>query len=439
MKHSSRLLIFVTILLFVAAGCNRYVSQNLGTTGSTTGTTGTTSTTSTTGTTGTTGSTTGTGTPASTLTFDCTQASCPQLQISGDSMATLPSGAASTFAGFADPSMRKDPTSNRIWMAYSWPHVNLPAGAKKAVAGVETHLAYSDDNGTTWKFQGQLWPSELMTDKGGNTGAGYLEHEVPNLLPVDINGTVTWYGVRLDYFNPENGGYGGRPPSSFQLRIMEASSPEGLANATGQVLGSMETAPGWGVNVNLAALSSSTKKCELWNEPALYYQSNLLYLSTRCLAFTGSQIDEPNSDDEIYSTSAQGPIANWQWKYVGNLTNSSVASTFGHPGTTELDLANGSDGKLLAIMSPEAYSSSVKDYVHYGCFAVEVASIDPPSLARDASGNLIVRAKITASDATSGTGGCTYDPSSNTGIIMPRLNKSSGDFLSTIDITKVRP
>ena len=417
MRQKSKLAVFVAVILFVAAGCNRYISQNSNSLG-----------------------TTGTGTAIAAVTFDCTAAACPELTVLGDSLATLPNGSLSSFRGFADPTMRKDPTSNTLWMAYSWPHLNVVAGSKKPIAGVETHLAYSNDNGVTWKYQGQLWPSNAMIDLGNNTGAGFMEHEVPNLLPVDRNGTVTWYGVRLDYFVPNNGGYASRPPQSFQLKIMQASTPAGLANASGQVLGSMATAKGWGANVNLAALSSKTSDCELWNEPALYYQNNLLYLSTRCLAYRGRQMDEADSDFEIYSTAAQGSISNWQWKYVGNLTNASIASQLGHIGTTQLDLANGTDGKLLAILSPEDYNPSIKDYVHYGCVALEVASIDPPSLAHNSSGNLIVRAQITASDeGTSGSAACTYEPSSKTGIVLVRRQKTSTEFTTSLNETKVRP
>lgn len=64
--------------------------------------------------------------PASMTTVDCADKSsrCPELLIEGSSAARLPNGEPSPFRGFADPSMRNDPATGRLWLAYSWPNMH---------------------------------------------------------------------------------------------------------------------------------------------------------------------------------------------------------------------------------------------------------------------------------------------------------------------------
>ena len=412
------------VLLFVGVGCNRV---GVGINNEQTGTTGTTTTSS------------GSTSPVTAaINDDCVAANCPQIVIQGDSPAKLPNGQISPFSGMADPSMRKDLTSNRIWLAYSWPNIHV-VGQKQDVTSVDAHLAYSDDSGKTWNYDMALWPSNATTDKGGTNAAGYMSHETPNLLPVQNGNSENWYGVRLAYFVPDSG-IKSRPVNSFQLNIMEASSPEALANAPMQTLGSSVTSAGWGVNVNLASLSPAVKKCDIWNEPALYWQDNTLYLSTFCQTYSGKTIDASQSDFEIFSTPAQGAVQNWKWSYVGELTNGSIAEELGQPGTTQMDIARGSKGQLLAILSPYHYDASAKDNAHTGCDAVEISSINPPTFAHDSSGKLIVDAAITASDQGElGPAACTYDPASVTGMLMTKRVKSSSQFISTVNVTGVRP
>lgn len=369
--------------------------------------------------------------------FDCTAANCPRLVINGDPESTLPNGQPAPFRGYADPSIRKDPDSNRLWLAYSWPHVTVDNGQR--MQGVESHLAYSDNEGKTWQFDKVLWPETPTTNKGGNNEPGLMAHEVPNLLPVKTSNGTVWYGVREDYFLP-TGGYKSRPATSFQLRVFRASSPEALSDAPSVVLGSMATAPGWNANVNLASLSPSLNRCEIWNEAALYYENDSLYLSTRCLAFNGKTPDAAASDLVVFSTTAQGNPADWQWRYVGVLAGNAVAKELGASGVTQIELAKSGGGQLLAIITPDDYSAQYNDFVHHGCVAVEMSSINPPVLARDANGKLKVLATITASDeGPVGSAACTYDPSSKTGIIMTRRTKNSSEFTTSLNQTFIRP
>lgn len=374
------------------------------------------------------------------LTLDCvTNHLCPELLVQGDAAARLPNGNLSNFRGFADPTIRQDPVTGRLWMAYSWPNVHA-LGPFKQVPGVDTHLASSDDGGKHWNYEGKLWYSQKDTNKDGSGKPGYTDHEVPNILPRRAKNKVVWYGARLDYFLPEVGGFKKRPPSSFRIKIMEASSPKQLATAPTAALGSAVTSPGWGVDINLSLLSQEVQKCHLWNEPALYFENDSLYLVLHCLTFNGKTPNVSEADLVVFATNAEGEPRYWKWRYVGKLAAAPEAKELGAPGLTQIDIAKGKDGQLLAIVTLNDWDKSLNDFVHYGCKAVEISSMDPPRLARNSSGSLKVRAMITASDQTPlGPGACAYDPGSSTGIVMVRREKGRGFMTTSMHKTKVSP
>ncbi len=404
------------------------------------------------------------GSPA-VATLDCTADSrqCPEVVIAGISAARLSNGEPSPFRGFADPSVRTDPVTGRLWMAYSWPNMHLgdqgdgtrkgllrgrgrgrlggrAAARPAAVPGVDINLAYSTDRGKTWHSQGPLWPSAEDTDRGGSGEPGYTDHEVVNLLPRQIDGRVTWYGIRLDYFLPAEGGFQRRPPGSLRLAIAEASSPDKLRDAPVQVLGSAATAKGWGVDVYLSSLSPGVRDCGLWNEPTLFAQDKTLYLGLRCLKFAGTVPKVSESDVVVFATEPTGEVRSWRWRYVGKLAGGAEARELGGVGMTQIDLARGVDGQLLLVTSPDDWNTGMQDFVHYGCRVTEVESIDPPKLARDSAGRLKVRATITASDTMPlGPGACTYDPASATGVLLVRRHKERGLMTASIHSTGMRP
>ncbi len=378
--------------------------------------------------------------------IDCTRGRCPELRIAGDAPATTPRGKPDRFRGFADASLREDPRTGRLWMAYSWPNVHRPERGVE-VPGVDIHLASSDDGGRRWTFRGALWPSRPARDRGGRGEPGYLDEEVANLLPVvgsvpggEAGARVQWYGVRLSYFVPRDGGYGRRPPSSFHLRIGRADSPPALAHAPTAVLGSARTDPAWGVDVDLAALAPEVGHCMLWNEPALYHEGGELFLALRCLAFDRSGAPRlDRSDLVVFATHARGPAPRWRWRYVGTLAGAREARELGGEGLTQLEIARGPGGGLLAILTPDAWSPRL-GFVHHGCRVVAIASMDPPRLARDARGRLDLRGAVNASDqAPDGPGSCGYESASQTGVVLARRHKRRGRMTSSLHATGLHP
>jgi len=355
-------------------------------------------------------------------TFDCSGRACPPLVIDGDAPAVLPDGRPSPLQGYADPTIRRDPGTGWLWMAYSWPGVAIRRG--RPTPFVETHLAASDDGGTRWRYQGVLWAPTPSHSPAGT--AGHTSHEVPALLPVETPAGTVWYGASLEYFIPEGGGFQQRPASSFRARLVRADSISGLKDAPGLILGSAVTDPAWGVDVNLAALAPELRRCAIWQEHALHSADGQLFLAMVCMAFTGKTPDMERNAIVVFATRPEGAPRTWKWQYTGELAGAVEARELGAQRLTQIDLARSRDGKLLAIMTPDDWSADRHDFVHKGCVAVEVESLAPARLARDVSGRLKVRAVITVSDAgPAGSAACTYDPASATGIVIGKRTKTS--------------
>lgn len=365
--------------------------------------------------------------------FDCVGSACPSIEIIGDTVSILPGGEPSPFSGYADPSIRRDPISGEIWMAYSWPNLAIAGNTEKrrlfrrnrnVVPGVDIHLAKSQDGGRSWRFVRKLWSSVPATSPDGEPG--HLGHEVANLLPVKTTEGVIWYGARLQYFLPDEGGFKKRPVNSFRIVIGTARNPSALSDSPVTRLGSMKTDTRWGVDVNLAELSAQTRHCMLWNEPALYHDGKELFLTLSCMAFRGKSPDMKKNDLVVFATSASGLPSQWNWRFAGKLAGEMEARDLGGERLTQVDLFNGRDGSLLTVVTPDTWESG--DFVHHGCRIVEVDSNGGIlKMSRDAHGNLKVRATIYASDAgASGTAACSYEPSSETGVIMTKRLKEGG-------------
>ena len=366
--------------------------------------------------------------------FDCIGNSCPLLEIAGDWESTLPNGQPSPFRGFADPSMRRDPDSGRLWLAYSWPSLQVKrssaAGwssqAAQVTPRVDIHLAFSDDHGASWRYLQTLLPAAAARSPSGEPGQ--VVPEVVNLLPVQTESGTQWYGAWLEYFLPENGGYRNRPSQSFRIVMSRSPGIPGLADAPKARLGAMHTDPAWGMDLNLAALSPETSRCMLWNEPALYHDGKELFLALSCMAFRGTAPDLPSSDLVVFATTAQGEPALWRWRYAGKLSGVSEARELGGERLTQIDLVPGRDGQLLAVVTPDTWDATAHDFVHHGCRVLEVTEQDGRlTLARSPNGALKLRTSVMASDAgAAGTAACTYEPSSATGMVFGKRDKAGG-------------
>jgi len=370
--------------------------------------------------------------------FDCVAGSCPALVIEADDISRYPNGQPAGFRGFADPCIRRDPGSGSLWMVYSWPHMEYLGGGGRRSAtrarfalGVETHLASSKDGGRTWRRESVLWPKTPARYRHPVTRAevdGFVSHEVPNIVPFTGEAGTAWAGVRLDYFLGRDGSYRARNPRSFCLRLMTAASPAALARAEPVTFGTAENAPECHVDADLRALARDLPAHFIPNEPALFFDDGRLYLAFVARPLAGSTPAFPESRIVVLSTQPRGDVGAWKWRYQGTLAAHREATELGGEALTQIELARGRDGQLLALLTPEVWDAELArefgsdpfgGIVHKGVAVVEVASLETPALARRGDGTLAVRTFLTASaGGERGAGAAGYDPASSTGVLL---------------------
>ncbi|RIK30497.1 MAG: hypothetical protein DCC56_09235 [Anaerolineae bacterium] len=374
-----------------------------------------------------------------TLQVDCGIGdTCKELVIRGDEKYTLPDGGASPFSGYADPTIRQG-DDGVLWLSYSWPHLKFVD--RKPVPSVDIHLAKSEDKGNTWDFVSTLFTATPISNPVMPSQAGYLDYEVVNLLPATINGKETWFGVTLNYFVPEQGGMSMRPSDSFHIRVYQADSPADLANAPYAALAGGATAAAWNPSQWLIPddMSAADKRTFFWNEPSLYYENGTLYLVM--VAFNLKNREDISRDSVyVFAAKPNGQPSSWQWEYKGELVGNTEAIMLGATRLTQVDVVRGKQGDLLLIASPDDWNYDIGDYNHKGCVIMEIISLDKPAVKKDDAGNLLLRAKITDSQANElGSAACSYDPNSATGILFTRRNKTQSALTASIWQTFLQP
>ncbi len=385
--------------------------------------------------------------------LNCTAANglCKALSIAGDALAPTP------FNAMADPSMRRDPVSGALWLAYSWAHIQPPTGAvPKRTDVVDLHLARSTDDGMTWTYVTPLWTSQSTTSVVDGISV-FTSHEVINLLPYRrASGAVVWYSVNLEYLvSPGQYIYGQpfvpAPQGTGTLPIAPAAPPDQLAAPTTKTasLGFQNSSPALGATFNLStdaasvAMEPSLANCVVWNEPALIAQGSMIYLAAQCLTFNaGSQ------DNDFYALFAANPEATdpldpskWTWTFKGKFAGPSDAQALASNYLVQMDLARKADGTILSIFTPAVPGMlyGMPTDVHRGRRVVPMSALDPPSLAHDPAGNPIVLATVTESDLPLGPGACTYEPTSLTGILITRRIAEPSMFSLSLEETFLRP
>lgn len=367
------------------------------------------------------GSADGCVSPPAPLARSCPKGTCTDFTLTGDVHAAVSTG--SFFHGFADPSLRADALAHRLWVAYSWPHETNAVGAGGPVAMdvIASHYAHSDDGGDTWSFDGTLWPEVAAANPDGSGEMGFFDSETPSLAPATKDASTTWYSVRLHYWVKPVAGFA-PDVSTFTLHVAHASSVAELGAAPEQRFGTAFTPAGL-LDVDLNSLSPSLADCSFWNDPAVFFDGGTLYLAAECLVYQAGKAIDDKERVVLFASATPDELPTATWRYVGVLADHAIARELGDDELMQVDLAHTMDGKIVVMMTP-SHSTATGQQVHQGCRAIELASLDPPVMARRC-GALVVRASVTAEDIPSGTGSCGYDPTSTTGIVLARRPDSA--------------
>jgi hypothetical protein len=386
-----------------------------------------------------------------------------------------------------------NPYGTNLYMLYSWPTCNTPDDGAIYLPAVETHLAFSlppaGVGGPDW----DAWCTPFASCSGEtpifpstpssvlSPAYAYTSHEVPNFWPyVDqANQTESWYAVHLMYLVspcPESCtseiqygvqhhgclvisvalGTPGSPATPGDLSWSASSSPSYCLDTAGFPANSAAlTYPSL---TSMADLTAGT--CASWGEPAIMVRSEssglVGYLAASCFDSNFKSLDY-----YIFSTTgpsgqdgqSPGTPSTWTWgRYAGPFGYGNLPSNYTlPPGQTQpvnslskFDWALRSDGtSLIAIASPESATSA--GVLDYQCVAMDFTLAPGPP----AQGQPFTSLLATVYDADApasgpseidGPGACTYDPTSNTGIVVVRhLNGGSGYDLYSIINSGVMP
>lgn len=376
------------------------------------------------------------GAPPAIAEANCsTTGNCDVIQVVGD----VPDVNPGPFKGFADPSLASDPdVAGRVWLAYTWPHVVAGLdtnGNVVLMAAAENRLARSDDGGMTFTLVGTLWDDVPMLDPEGSDENGRISSETASLTSITSAGLTTWYGAHLRYFLRPLTGYNPKYATSWRVLIGAAASPEGLATAIETVLGVTNTAAAYAPNVRLDQLAGlPVQHCAMLNNPTLFTRNQTLYLIVECLAFVGTTPDYANTSMQVFATDPSGPPASWTWRHAGKLADHALATELGNDTILQPDVSLAADGTPIALITPAHIDTKFQvGTVGDGCVAIELASIDPPALARDCAGNVVIRRRVTGT----GVGACTHDRNSATGIVATSQGPSGGNWM--IHASELRP
>ena len=381
----------------------------------------------------------------------CSSTACPTVAGPDTSTQYMPndppsqSVAGQTFTGYADPSMRRDPAlilgnpnGTNLWMLYSHPEVQINQTYGTASQMVEIHLASSQNSGTTWKAwcapqpctqETPIWPSYHWLPVAGQQEQ-YSSHEVANFWPYSSdNINWKWYAVHLMYFvQPPNGIINGIDNGCLVTTVAGSPYQLGLGwTGLGTRPPSSCTAP---MPPGNYAISYSTLDTAIgsrgptgfsciWGEPAIMVQSGTAYLAASCFndnLFSDGYFIFANTLD------AQGGLSG-PWSYYGgpfraaNIKALTPKAQF----VTEFDWAERSDGSLVAIVSAASIANELE--TQYGCVALEFSLTS-------GFGTIVAAVNDKDSLETEGPNACTYEPTSNTGMLIVRRQINGNNYVS---------
>ncbi|HTR52758.1 MAG TPA: hypothetical protein VMJ10_18720 [Kofleriaceae bacterium] len=351
--------------------------------------------------------------------IDCTTQSCSPLSITNDP----PSTNSGTFAGLLDPSVAHDPAvSGQLWLAYSWAHTVAGTDLQNnpiEMGVIETHLAASSNSGASFGDPAVLWPAVPTLDPEGSGQMGMMNSETPSIATITSGSTTTWYGAHLVYFQQAEQGYNPKYGTSWTIHVAAASSPAALGSAAATVLGVSTTAAVYAPNARLDVLAElPITQCSVLNNPTLFTQDGTLYLIVECIAVTGSDgIDAAHSTIQVFATTPSGAPTSWTWRHAGVLADHSLAIQLDADTIQQPDVSLARDGTPILIVSPATLDAGPGGAaVPLGCAVFDIASIDPPMLARDCADRFVMRSELTGS----GWGLCTHDAAMTGGIITAK-------------------
>ena len=384
-----------------------------------------------------------------------------------------PDAFGNVFKGYGDPTIRADtlvtssnPDGANLWMGYSWPLIQTYPSTGTTIGVVESHVAQSSTangvNGgnswTAWCSSGgtcsgptPIYPSVQHGD-GVTEAYHFSSHEVLNLWPYIVQpssansyvGTETWYAAHLMYYR-----YADSINLEYDIQhygclvVATTNTSQNTQDSPGQLAWSTSTEPDactdtppsnsvflhWSTLDTLSGQSSET--CASWGEPAIMVSPDggTVYLAAACFtsSFSGTGywiFTVPTSE---MLTESDWTLFDEAFSY-SNLPTSLQTYLTGQGDftyLTEFDWAVRSDNSIVAVVAPAGTGTPRQ----FGCvvlnFTLQSGTSSPfgsfwaAMTDTDTSGP-------NGTSETNGPAGCTYEPTSNNGVVIVRYLTNSG-------------
>jgi len=361
--------------------------------------------------------------------FHCARDSnCPEVMVAGDPFAQtnmLPDA----FRGYGDPSLEYDAATGTLWLAYSWLNIQISNPGPPVVfdLGVRTHLARSDDNGATFTFVRAV--NDMAMEAHPDTGVmGWSVHEVSTLVQEPSG---LWQLLWFKYFNPFGTVTGVDERQEYLYWRTTANDPAQLGDSSAVWATSLAASPSWGAPVDMNAIPELAD-CLTQTEPGLFAFNGDTYLATSCLV---ADVNGRRPDLERLALLRQTATG---YVYIGNILTPQDAVDLGVDVIQQADITLARDGSIILIVTPIILNA---DPSHQGCVVYEFSDFATATLERDSNGVAIPRAVITADGNGLGPGLCSYDPNSDTGVLLVITTVTQGgtDIEFSLHATGVHP
>ena len=358
--------------------------------------------------------------------------------------------------GIFDPSISKDPNSDRLWMSYSSVETSAFYPSTEYWA-VSIRLAYSDDNGMTWQDAGVMVAPKIETTVGpipvigGEIPAasdGIWQSETSSLIydPSPESEDQRWKLIWSQYLHADS-------RSLFAdyawIASKTAATPLDLAtavpvklfsgfglqdqssNAETPVFAPIGGEPQIRLNIDLQQTLGGAELQELalcvFAEPGMLATNNALYLAIYCADLS----TQPLTENLVYfrCNSPCDMQDNQSWEYLGKLLTPEDALSISEGHHFQAPQLVQRNDKTYLIVTPVNTNIGER---YNGCRVYEFVDINSNQLLRE-NGNLVEVARIDGV-ANTHNGACSVISELNGGILFSQFE--AGNVAETFNIYK---
>jgi hypothetical protein len=350
--------------------------------------------------------------------------------------------------GIFDPSLARDPASNRLWMSYSSVETSNFYPPEQ-YWGVSIRLAFSDDNGSSWQDAGVELATRVETQVGpmpvgpaspaiAANSDGIWQSET-STLRYDP-GAAAGERWKLLWFQYLHAGQHSYFADYSWIALKMAATPLELAtampiklfggaglqaantNAGAPVFAPIGGAPALQLNTDLTRSVAGADRAELslciFAEPGLHTTASAIYLSIYCADASTAPITEYLVYFRCSSPCNITGAASWE--YIGRLLTPADAAVAGADHHYQAPALVQQNGKTYLLATPVDTSTGDR---YNGCRVYEFTDINSNQLRRDGGEPL----QITRVDGAAGShhGACAVIAGLDGGILLSQFSPTA--------------